>query len=121
MLSAASEPGDTHTYIHTDIHRYTYIFYPYISPACCLSVCLSVCSTGPYFAGLLYNNPKYVNYPFFVAGSLKICYDLLLLHGFRASKTAGERDQEAAKAAAASKQPDRLAVEITPLRGDLKA
>lgn len=80
-----------------------------------LSLCL--CSTGPYFAGLLYNSPKYVNYPFFVAGSLKILYDLLLLYGFRASKTAGERDQEAA---AAAKQPDRLAVELT-VRGELKA
>ena len=78
---------------------------------------MCLCSTGPYFAGLLYDSPKYVNYPFFVAGSLKILYDLLLLYGFRASKTAGERDQEAA---AAAKQPDRLAVELT-VRGELKA
>lgn len=92
---------------------HTYIPYTYIPYAC-------IRSTGPYFAGLLYANPKYVNYPFFVAGSLKILYDLLLLHGFRASKTAGEREQEAA-AAAASKQPDRIVVELTPLRGDLKA
>ena len=38
----------------------------------------------------------------FVAGSLKILYDLLLLYGFRASKTAEERDKEAAAAVVAA-------------------
>jgi len=51
-------------------------------------------SVGPYCAGLLYSNPKYVDYPFFVAGSLKIIYDLLLLYSFTSLKPQHEIDAE---------------------------
>jgi MFS family permease len=37
---------------------------------------------GPYLCGLLMANPSYRNYPFYVAGGLKIVYDLLLLLNF---------------------------------------
>jgi hypothetical protein len=37
-------------------------------------------STGPYLAGLLYERPSpYRDYPFYIAGGLKIVYDLALL------------------------------------------
>jgi len=41
---------------------------------------------GPYFAGILYAQPQYRNYPFYIAGGLKIIYDLLLLWSFKAVK-----------------------------------
>jgi MFS family permease len=37
---------------------------------------------APFFAGLLYARPDLVNMPFFIAGSLKILYDLLLYRAF---------------------------------------
>jgi MFS family permease len=40
-------------------------------------------SIGPYLAGLLYNNKTTISYPFYIAGLLKIIYDLLLLHSFK--------------------------------------
>jgi len=43
-------------------------------------------STGPYFAGLLYASPVYANYPWYLAGGLKIVYDVLLLYSFAAIK-----------------------------------
>ena len=47
-------------------------------------------STGPFLAGFLYANPKYQNYPFFIAGSLKILYDILLLYNMASVKPAHE-------------------------------
>jgi MFS family permease len=39
-------------------------------------------SSGPYLCGLLLTYPQYRNYPFYIAGGLKIVYDLLLLVNF---------------------------------------
>jgi MFS family permease len=40
---------------------------------------------APIFAGLLFSQPSLINVPFFIAGTLKIVYDLLLYRGFGAS------------------------------------
>ncbi|HWC72958.1 MAG TPA: MFS transporter [Gemmatimonadales bacterium] len=37
---------------------------------------------APVFAGLLFARPALINIPFFIAGTLKIVYDLLLYRGF---------------------------------------
>jgi MFS family permease len=37
---------------------------------------------APLFAGLLFANPSLMNYPFYIAGALKIAYDLLLYRAF---------------------------------------
>jgi predicted MFS family arabinose efflux permease len=39
---------------------------------------------SPLFAGLLFGQPSLISVPFFIAGSLKIAYDLLLFRAFRA-------------------------------------
>jgi hypothetical protein len=39
---------------------------------------------------MLFAVPALVNWPFFIAGTLKICYDLLLYKGFRAIRPAEE-------------------------------
>jgi MFS family permease len=41
---------------------------------------------GPIFAGLLFAHPSLVDVPFYIAGSLKIAYDLLLFRAFRSVK-----------------------------------
>lgn len=51
-------------------------------------------SVGPLIAGLLYIQPAYRNYPFYVAGGLKIVYDLLLLASFQSVKPKSERTVE---------------------------
>jgi MFS family permease len=38
---------------------------------------------SPLFAGLLFAHPSLISVPFFIAGTLKIAYDLLLYRGFR--------------------------------------
>jgi MFS family permease len=38
---------------------------------------------SPLFAGLLFSRPSLINVPFFIAGTLKIAYDLLLFRAFR--------------------------------------
>jgi MFS family permease len=38
---------------------------------------------SPFFAGFLFARPSLINAPFFIAGTLKIVYDLLLYHSFR--------------------------------------
>jgi MFS family permease len=40
---------------------------------------------APLFAGLLFSHPSLINAPFFIAGTLKIAYDLLLYRGFARS------------------------------------
>ncbi len=40
---------------------------------------------APIFAGLLFSRPSLINVPFFIAGTLKIVYDLLLYRGFGTS------------------------------------
>ena len=67
-------------------------------------------STGPLIAGMLYANPKYINYPFYVAGVLKICYDLLLVGSFLSVKP----PEEIAKHENAGSS-QKKSVEITPL------
>ncbi len=37
---------------------------------------------APIFAGLLFSQPSLINVPFFIAGTLKIVYDLVLYRGF---------------------------------------
>lgn len=37
---------------------------------------------APIFAGLLFSNPALISYPFFIAGTVKIVYDLLLYRAF---------------------------------------
>jgi predicted MFS family arabinose efflux permease len=38
---------------------------------------------SPLFAGLLFSHPSLISVPFFIAGTLKITYDLLLFRAFR--------------------------------------
>jgi MFS family permease len=38
---------------------------------------------SPLFAGLLFAHPSLISVPFFIAGTLKIAYDLLLYRGYR--------------------------------------
>ena len=38
---------------------------------------------APLFAGFLFARPRLINLPFFIAGTLKIVYDLLLYQGFK--------------------------------------
>ena len=38
---------------------------------------------SPLFAGFLFAKPSLINIPFFIAGTLKIVYDLLLYRSFR--------------------------------------
>jgi MFS family permease len=46
---------------------------------------------SPLLAGLLFSRPALINTPFFIAGGLKIVYDVLLLRAFRSVKTPRER------------------------------
>lgn len=50
-------------------------------------------SVGPYFAGLLYETPATRDFPFFIAGGLKILYDLVLLAAFAAVKPSEELEE----------------------------
>lgn len=43
-------------------------------------------SFGPYVAGLLYANSARMDYPWYIAGGLKIAYDLLLCYSFMSVK-----------------------------------
>ena len=45
---------------------------------------------APLFAGLLFSQPALINYPFFIAGALKIVYDLLLYRAFVGHQPAEE-------------------------------
>jgi MFS family permease len=45
---------------------------------------------APLFAGILFSRPALINYPFYIAGALKIGYDLLLYRAFIGHKAAGE-------------------------------
>jgi MFS family permease len=42
---------------------------------------------SPLFAGFMFANPTLVNLPFYIAGTLKIIYDLMLYRGFAAVQT----------------------------------
>jgi len=47
---------------------------------------------APLFAGLLFSNPALINFPFFIAGTLKIVYDLLLYRAFIGHRPVEERE-----------------------------
>jgi len=46
---------------------------------------------GPVFVGLMFANPLLMNWPFFIAGGLKIAYDLLLYRAFVAVRPPEEQ------------------------------
>lgn len=46
-------------------------------------------AVSPFFAGLLFARPSLINVPFFLAGALKIIYDLWLYKSFAAVRTPG--------------------------------
>jgi hypothetical protein len=48
-------------------------------------------SIAPLFAGLLLGNPALLAAPFYLAGSLKILYDLLLYRNFISLRPAEEQ------------------------------
>ncbi len=48
-------------------------------------------STGPYLAGFLYANEATRDYPFYIAGGIKIVYDLLLLWNMSGTPTDDEK------------------------------
>jgi sugar phosphate permease len=50
---------------------------------------------SPALVGLLFAVPALVNWPFFIAGTLKIAYDVLLYRGFKSLRPADERPNEA--------------------------
>src|SRR5260221_71040 len=45
---------------------------------------------SPIFAGFLFSRPPLINLPFFIAGTLKILYDLVLYREFRAIRSTAE-------------------------------
>lgn len=47
---------------------------------------------SPLFAGLLFSRPALIDVPFFIAGTLKIAYDLVLYRQFRAIRPPEESD-----------------------------
>jgi MFS family permease len=49
-------------------------------------------AAGPFFAGFLFANKNTSNYPWIIAGTLKIIYDLLLLYNMQAVKPDVEID-----------------------------
>ncbi len=48
-------------------------------------------SVSPALAGVLLASPAFLNYPFFIAGGVKIAYDLMLYAAFRMHKPVEER------------------------------
>jgi hypothetical protein len=55
---------------------------------------------APFFAGLLFARPWLINWPFFIAGALKIVYDVLLYREFLAIRPPEEMTQKTEKAEA---------------------
>jgi MFS family permease len=49
---------------------------------------------SPVFAGFLFGNPSLMNAPFFIAGALKILYDLLVFRAFRSLKPPEETTRQ---------------------------
>ena len=48
-------------------------------------------AVAPFIAGWMFGRPTLINVPFYIAGALKIAYDLLLYRGFRAVKPPEEK------------------------------
>jgi MFS family permease len=77
---------------------------------------------SPLFAGLLFSRPSLINVPFFIAGTLKIAYDLLLYRAFRSLKPPEELTRSAVivallvtGAASASAQDASPSLRVGPL------
>ena len=51
-------------------------------------------AASPLFVGLMFARPALINWPFFLAGALKIAYDLLLYRGFITLQPREERRME---------------------------
>src|SRR5712691_10246871 len=51
---------------------------------------------APVFAGFLYARPSLMSVPFFIAGALKVVYDLLLYRGFAAAQPPEEASHQTA-------------------------
>lgn len=51
-------------------------------------------STAPFVSEILMSSPHTMNYPFYIAGGLKVVYDLLLLWSFHALPTQQEKEEE---------------------------
>jgi len=49
-------------------------------------------SVSPALAGILLASPALLSFPFFIAGGVKIAYDLMLYAAFRRLKPAEERE-----------------------------
>jgi MFS family permease len=47
---------------------------------------------APFLAGMMFARPTLINAPFFIAGALKIVYDLLLYKGFSSVKPPEEAE-----------------------------
>jgi len=47
-------------------------------------------AVAPVFAGMLYAQPALISVPFFIAGTLKIIYDVWLYRGFSTARPAEE-------------------------------
>jgi MFS family permease len=54
-------------------------------------------SLSPFFAGLLFARPSLINVPFYIAGVLKIAYDLSLFLSFRSLKPPEETSGTASR------------------------
>jgi len=47
---------------------------------------------SPLFAGWLFSHPSLISVPFFIAGTLKIAYDVLLFRAFRGREATRRSD-----------------------------
>jgi MFS family permease len=78
---------------------------------------------SPLFVGFMFARPALINLPFFIAGTLKIAYDLLLYRAFVAVKPPEERQREhlvPSNATAATRSPTArlLAAHVGNKEGD---
>ena len=68
-------------------------------------------SAGPYLATLLYASPSTANYPFYIAGGLKIVYDLLLIASFSSVPTPEEKAKQDSASLLLLRPADSTAIE----------
>ena len=80
---------------------------------------------SPLFAGLLFSHPSLINVPFYIAGALKIVYDLLLYRAFRSVKPPEEisvpnviedQDRTASRCQRADARRDRVGSTLSRIR-----
>jgi MFS family permease len=67
---------------------------------------------SPLFAGLLFSQPSLINVPFFIAGTLKIAYDLLLFRAFSSLKPPEELNRSAGGGKSGSESHTPMAIVI---------